>query len=318
MNYLAFDIEAANGYKPYSICSIGIVEADENFNVINRQNIWINPKTKYNLNGTRKNVGIDLHLDKNLLDNSPDFSQVYDKIRTLLLRKDIVVLGHAVDSDVRMLNAACNKYKLPCLQFDFVCSQLLYKLYKGDKDVKALNKIANELNLVYNEHNSEDDAWMSLMTLKYIINDSGLSFEQLLKKYVIRIGTNNNFEITRCVSLAGQEGVAKKITQKSLQELKKYANSIKATGDKLSGKVVAVARSLELADEQYARKIVATIATQGGKYTTKLRNCNMYILPTDNTPQDQMRQKRVHELEQTGLLTSYTLQQFFQLTGVEQ
>jgi hypothetical protein len=49
MNYLAFDIEAANGYKPYSICSIGVVIADENLNIISQRNIWINPKTKYDL-----------------------------------------------------------------------------------------------------------------------------------------------------------------------------------------------------------------------------------------------------------------------------
>ena len=84
MKYLAFDIEAANGYQLSSICSIGIVIADERFDIISRENIWINPKTKYNLNGTRQNVGIDLHLDKKLLDSSPDFSQVYGKIKSLL------------------------------------------------------------------------------------------------------------------------------------------------------------------------------------------------------------------------------------------
>ena len=127
MKYLAFDIEAANGYKPYSICSIGIVLADENFNVLKRTNIWINPKTSYNLNGTRKNVGIDLHLDKALLDASPDFSQVYSRIVSLLTDPDCLVVGHAVDSDVRMLNAACKRYRLPSIDFTFICSQLLYK-----------------------------------------------------------------------------------------------------------------------------------------------------------------------------------------------
>ena len=92
MKYLAFDIEAANGYKLSSVCSIGVVIADEHFNVTSRQNIWINPKTKYNLNGTRENVGINLELDKALLDASPDFSQVYSKVRALLTDKDYLVL----------------------------------------------------------------------------------------------------------------------------------------------------------------------------------------------------------------------------------
>ena len=112
MDFLAFDIEAANGYKPYSICSIGVVIADENFRIKHRENIWINPKTKYNLNGTRKNVGIDLHLDKDLLENSPDFTAAYPRI-VELLTGDVRVVGHAVESDVLMLNAACKHNKLP-------------------------------------------------------------------------------------------------------------------------------------------------------------------------------------------------------------
>ena len=84
MNFLAFDIEAANGYKPYSICSVGYVIADESFNILHKENIWINPKTKYNLNGTRKNVGIDLHLDKDVIEHAPAFGQVYDRLKDLL------------------------------------------------------------------------------------------------------------------------------------------------------------------------------------------------------------------------------------------
>ncbi|MEG2158621.1 MAG: hypothetical protein RRY18_01950, partial [Clostridia bacterium] len=106
MKYLAFDIEAANGYRPYSICSIGIVIADENFTITHSENIWINPKTKYNLDGTRENVGINLHLDKDLIDASPDFTQVYTRVKTFLTDADTQVLGHAVESDVIMLNSA--------------------------------------------------------------------------------------------------------------------------------------------------------------------------------------------------------------------
>lgn len=318
MNFLAFDIEAANGYKLYSICSIGVVEADENFNVVRRENIWINPKTKYNLNGTRKNVGIDLHLDKQLLEQSPDFGEIYGKISSILTRPDVIVLGHAVDSDVRMLNAACAKYKLPSIDFNFVCSQLLYKLYKGEKEVKALNKIATELGLDYNQHNSEDDAWMSLMTLKYVVESSGLTLEQLLNKYKVRIGSNKNFEIVRPVSLAGQDGVDKKLTQKTLARLKEYATKIKVVGNKLKGKTVAVDRSLELTDESVAKQIIATIVSQGGKYSTKLRNCNIYVVAEEQTPQDLMRMRRVNELYAQGLCEQYTLKQLLALSGEQQ
>ncbi len=210
MKYLAFDIEAANGYKPYSICSIGVVIADEKLNILSQRNIWINPKTKYDLNGTRKNVGIDLHLDEALLNRSPDFSEVYEEIKGLLTDPEYRVMGHAVESDVHMLNAACKKYSLPCIDFRFICTQLLYKLYTGATEVRALNKIADEMGLAFNFHSSDEDARMSMMTLKYLTEKTGLTPKELLEKYDVRIGENKDFNITRTVSLKENKPKRKK------------------------------------------------------------------------------------------------------------
>ena len=305
MNYLAFDIEAANGYMLSSICSIGIVIADENFNVTHRENVWINPKTKYNLNGTRKNVGIDLHLDKKLLDASPDFSQAYTKIKRFLTAKDTLVVGHAVDSDVRMLNAACVRYRLPCIEFDFICSQLLYKLYKDEKEIKALHKIAADLGIEYREHNSEDDAWMSLMTLKYLVADSGLSVAELCDKYRIRKGSNRGFELVRAISLIGNVS-KKQTTQVATEKLRKFAKTVKMDSTEFVGKNFAIARSLELSD--VAKEIVRTIVKKGGVYSPKLLKCNCYVLADDPIQQDKMREKRVAELCASGSCETFTVE----------
>ena len=314
MKYLAFDIEAANGYKLSSICSIGIVIADEQFNILSRQNIWINPKTKYNLNGTRKNVGIDLHLDKNLLDNSPDFSQVYDKIQSLLTDPSYMVLGHAVDADVRMLNAACKRYNLPSLNFNFICSQLLYKLYKGEKEVKALSKIANVIGVTFEEHNSEEDALMSMLTLKYLVEDSGLSVHQLLKKYHIRIGSNVDFELTRSVTLDGQLS-KKHLTQIAVEKIKEYAKTVKKTSNIHKDKVFCLARSLEVGATEQLYNVVHAIIAGGGKYSSKLVKCNVYVKSEDPTDQDIMREKRVDELVAQGIVTVVTVDQLLKSSG---
>lgn len=299
MKYLAFDIEAANGYKPYSICSIGIVLADENFNVLSRTNIYINPKTAYNLNGTRKNVGIDLHLDKALLDASPAFPQEYAHVKSLLTNGEYLVVGHAVDSDVRMLNAACKRYGLPCIEFTFICSQLLYKLYKGEKDVKALSKIAADLDITYHEHNSEDDAWMSLMTLKYLVQDSGLSVGELAEKYHVRYGSNKNFELARPVSLDGQVS-KKRLTQIAVEKIKAFAQKTKPQSAKYKNKVFCLARSLELSDDETLYAVVKKIIEGGGRYSSKLVKCNVYVRGSSPTEQDVMREKRVAELAELG------------------
>jgi len=294
MNYLAFDIEAANGYNPASICSIGIVVADENFNILRKQNLWINPRSKYNLNGTRPNVGIDLHLDQALLDRSPDFASRYDEIASLLMDDETIVLGHAVDSDVRMLNAACKKYNLPCIEFRFVCSQLLYKCFKDDKNVMGLDKIAAELGLQFHQHFSDEDAMMSLFTLQYLCQQTGLDVFQLMEKYNVRWGENKGFEITRPVTLTGQLS-KKKVTQAAVEQIKKHIASLKkikqGRTNSLEGKVVAISRDIEVAGKESWQPVVDKIVLNGGEYTAKIGKCNVYV-SAENTSDSSFARER--------------------------
>lgn len=286
---------------PSSICSVGVVVADESFNVLSRRNIWINPKTKYNLNGTRENVGIDLHLDKALLDASPDFAEVYPELKRLLTAEGTLVLGHAVDADVRMLNAACDRYKLPGIDFRFVCSQLLYKMYRGDKDVKGLNKIAADIGVEFQQHNSEEDAYASMMTMKFLVGDSGLSVDELLDKYRIRFGTNVNKQLFRPVSLLGQVS-KKQITQVAVQRIRDYCATMPKHDNAWCGKAFALTRSLEQSDSHELWEVVTAIASHGAKYCSKLAKCNVYVATDKPTPTDVNRQVHVARMEEQGLL----------------
>ena len=286
---------------PSSICSVGVVVADESFNVLSRRNIWINPKTKYNLNGTRENVGIDLHLDKALLDASPDFAEVYPELKRLLTAEGTLVLGHAVDADVRMLNAACDRYKLPGIDFRFVCSQLLYKMYRGDKDVKGLNKIAADIGVEFQQHNSEEDAYASMMTMKFLVGDSGLSVDELIDKYRIRFGTNVNKQLFRPVSLLGQVS-KKQISQVAVQRIRDYCATMPKRDNAWGNKAFALARSLEQSDSHELWAVVTEIASHGAKYCSKLAKCNVYVATDKPTPTDVNRQVHVARMEEQGLL----------------
>ena len=311
MKYLAFDIEAANGYQLSSICSIGIVIADEQFKILSRRNIWINPKTKYNLNGTRQNVGIDLHLDKKLLDASPDFKQAYGEISGLLTDKEYFVFGHAVDADVRMLNAACVRNNLPCINFEFADSQLLYKLYNKDKDVKSLHKIAADIGVEFQEHNSEEDAYATMFTLKYLVTSSGLTVLELMDKYRIRIGVNRDFNMSRPVSLDGQVS-KKRVTQVAWDKIKKYASTIKKVGSKYADVGFSLSRTLELSDSETLYKVVEIIIKNGGRYATKLIKSRVYVYGEDTSEQDVSRERRVNELAEQGLITKISAKQFIE------
>lgn len=306
MKYLAFDIEAANGYMLSSVCSVGVVIADERFEILSRENIWINPRTQYNLNGTRPNVGIDLHLDKRLLDSSPDFKRVYPRLKQLLTDPEYLVVGHAVDSDVRMLNKACERYHLDGIDFEFVCTQLLYKLYKGESEVKGLAKIADEIGFSFCQHNSEEDAFASMMTLKYLVEQSGLSVEQLIEKYRVRRGSNVAMQLTRSVSLDGQ--VSKKhVTQAAIEQIKKYTETVSKIDKKYKNKAFCLARSLELSGSDQLFAVLDKIVSHGGRYTAKLFKGNYYVSNGTQTQADAMREKRVAELAENGLIQVVTV-----------
>ncbi len=311
MKYLAFDIEAANGYKHYSICSVGIVIADENFNILFRENIWINPKTKYDLDGTRKNIGINLNLDVALLNSSPDFAHAYSKIRHYLTG-EYVIVGHAVESDCIMLNAACKHYKLPCINFDFICSQLLYKLFNGEKEVKALSKIADCMGVTFNQHNSEEDAYISMLTLKYITEKSGLTVEQLLEKYAVRRGSNKDFLLTRTVSLLENQS-KHKIVNKSLLAITNYINnaSFKRVSNIYEGKTFSLARSIELAPLEDSKPIIDAIYALGGKYQPKLTKSNVFVCSKTLRAVDKSRDIKVSEMEENKRILRMSAQELF-------
>ncbi len=305
MKYLAFDIEAANGYMLSSICSVGVVIADESFNILSRENIWINPRTRYNLNGTRPGVGIDLHLDPKLLAHSPDFAKVYPRLKQLLEDPEHIVVGHAVDSDVRMLNKACERYHLPGIDFTFICSQLLYKLYKGEREVKGLGKIADEIGLEFCQHNSEEDAYASMMTLKYISEQTGLTPMEMLERWHVRRGTNKALEMTRSVSLDGQVS-HKHVTQEATAGIREYLRRVKPIGEEYKDVCFCLARSLELSASAELYALLDRIGQQRGRYSARLYRGNYYIAAEDPSESDVMREKRVEYLVEQGLMKVIT------------
>lgn len=317
MKYLAFDLEAANGYKLYSVCSFGYVLADENFNILKKENIWINPRCKYNLNGTRENVGINLNLDKQLLDISPDFKDVYMFIKNLLTDNDVCVIGHAIESDVNMLNKTCLHYKLPSIDYNFYCTQLFFRLFKGEKEVKSLTKIAEEINVTFKPHTADDDAYASFMTLKYLLQITGKTLKELADEYKVRIGSNDNFEITRTVSLLGQVS-KRQVTKQALAQIIEYITQqrIKPTTSKLKNKLICLSRQIELSDREVWQSVIDFIYYHGGQYTTKPGKCDYYILLDDTIPtgSEIARQKYIDGLiAENKPIQKITLSQLFKM-----
>jgi hypothetical protein len=142
---------------------------------------------------------------------------------------------------------------------------------------------------------------MSLLTLKYLFEQAGLTPLQLMEKYRIRKGRTENFELTRTVSVAEQVS-KKKVTKSSIDNIVKCISQTRKANKKRvkpqNGAVVALARSLELSDGDKMHAIVQKIAFEGLQYTAKLGKCTIYIY--DGNDEKDMREEYLDGLIEKG------------------
>ena len=96
MNLVFFDIECASVNK-YSakICAFGYVVCAENFNIIEKQDLLINPRGKFHLTDRKGDKGIVLPYDYDEFKKYRPFPDVYPAIKSLLEDKNNIVLGHS-------------------------------------------------------------------------------------------------------------------------------------------------------------------------------------------------------------------------------
>ena len=131
MKYVFFDIECAAVFKNVAkICAFGYVVTDEQFNVLAREDILLNPKGKFHLTDRKGGDGI-----------VPDFIVGSD------------VLGHATMNDVKYLNLETHRFHLPPLRFAYYDTQFLFMNITGDYSRQCgLGAIAEALHVQFTPH----------------------------------------------------------------------------------------------------------------------------------------------------------------------
>ncbi len=190
MNYLFFDIECANP-KFNSICTFGYYLTDENFNELEYDDILINPETTYD-KYVLKNI---LHYTDDELDCNMPFPCYYDRIYSLMKRKDTMVLGFSISNDIRFLNETCIRYKMPSLDYRFYDVQKIFGEYVKMSNQASIEKAGEKLNLEKPEfvHRSDEDARITMEIVKAICLDMKLSLGQLVEICPTCGGNNKNF-----------------------------------------------------------------------------------------------------------------------------
>lgn len=185
MNYVFFDVECANCLNGEGkICSFGYVKTDENFQVLRKRDILINPNAPFLLGNVRSGEGIKLAYPLFRFQRSYTFPHYYEEIKKLLSAPDTLSFGFAVHQDVSYISYTCRRYNLPRINFSFFDIQKMEKELNHRKDCSGLDSLVKEYGVTsYTYHRSDDDALMTMEVFKALLEQNNMSVEEALKKY---------------------------------------------------------------------------------------------------------------------------------------
>ncbi len=291
MRYLFFDIECASVFKDRAkICAFGYCLCDEQFHIIEKEDILINPLGGFHLTNKKGGQGIVLPYSYEDFKKYPTFPTLADRIFGLLQAKDVLPVGHAVQNDVKYLNLETQRFFLPSFEFEFVDTQFIYmnRINAFDRQ-RGLGEIAEALHLEFTPHRAVDDAYATMKVAEQICKEENLSFLDVLKKYEIVNGKIANYTITPISSKAYEEHVrmvAEKKEQRcrAIAEFHENADKMRKyrkKGGALSKKKVTFSKSLEL--DANAKALVEQLYKKGGNYSFKAEECNLFVCYKDET-----------------------------------
>ena len=286
MKYLFFDIECAVVSKVAAkICAFGYCLTDEKFNILEKEDLLINPQGNFHLTDRKGTQGLVLPYKYDEFKNYPTFCDRAEKIYSLLQDKDTIVAGHATINDVKYLNFESKRFALPPFAFRFTDTQFIYMNRIGDFSRQfGLGAIAEQLGVEFVPHRAVDDAYATMKVAEAMCQAEGLSFPQLLEKYQIQMGQIENFEITPTTSTAyaaykmGIE-LRKEMRERAKAEFHRFMDREKrrrAKNGLLKNKSVCFSHPLEQ-ELDVACPLLKMAFAQAAYFTTKAEECDIYV-----------------------------------------
>ena len=318
MKYLFFDIECASVFKNVAkICAFGYCLVDEQFHILDKQDVLMNPKGGFHLTDRKGTQGLVLPYKYEEFKTYPTFPEYADKIYALLQDKDTLVVGHASMNDVKYLNLESKRFSLPSFSFSFADTQFLYMNTIGEFSRQfGLGLIANDLGLEFTPHRAVDAAYATMKIAQALCKQENLSLPKLIEKYQITLGKIENYEVTQTTS-AGFEAYkkareqAKEAREKARAAFHVFADKAKrkrAKDGKLKNKTVCFSHGLELQTE-LAQTLLKAAFNQAAFITFRAEECDIYVtLADENGP-------RLQSVLDRGAIV-YTSEEFSSLLGV--
>ncbi len=166
--FIFFDIESANNINGEGyICSFGYVICDENFNVLESNDIVMNPRVAFDEILLTEGSPCTLAYSREYFQSQPDFAYYYDTIKALLLAPHRTAFGFAVENDLGFLACACKHFNLEEVNFVAYDSQIVAtKLQTSRGGLVNWMKHFGIDTSSFTIHKSSDDAMMTMLLVK--------------------------------------------------------------------------------------------------------------------------------------------------------
>ena len=205
MEYVFFDIECASVTKEFAkICVFGYCLTDEQFNIIEKEDILVNPKGGFHLTDRKGQEGIVLPYDYAAFKKYPAFPAIYPHVRALLESENRLVFGHATGNDVKYLNLETKRFHLPAFRFEFYDTQLLYMSMINAFDRQyGLETVVQALGVEFTPHRAADDAYATMRAAQAMCRKEGVTLPELLEKYGVLPGRTAKGKTVNGSSRAG-------------------------------------------------------------------------------------------------------------------
>jgi len=286
VKYLFFDIECSVVSKfTAKICAFGYCLTDEQFNILEKEDILINPQGGFHLTDRKGTQGLVLPYEYSDFKKYPTFLEKADKIYALLEDKDTLVAGHATMNDVKYLNFESKRFQLRSFAFDFADTQFVYMNRVGDFTRQfGLGSIAQQLEVQFTAHRAVDDAYATMKVAEAMCKAENCSLPQLIEKYQIKLGRIENYEIEQTTSAAQ---IAYKQEQEKKREERErckaqfhvFADREKrkrAKDGKLKNKSVCFSHPLEM-DLPVAKRLLTAAFAQAAYFTTRAEESDVSV-----------------------------------------
>ena len=278
MKYLSFDIECCDGQH---ICEFGYVLIDEQFNVLERDCITINPEYKFKLTGRERESDISLAFPEDVYYNSPTFDFYYERIKRILTTPDCQIIGFSLSNDTGFLATAYELYGKEPISFTYYDFQKLYQGYTKAKNRTSVEGFVEELQISdITLHKSDDDSWAVIRALQIIGEKEKLTLPETLKMLKKR---NNDYRAEKAKE--HNLSLIKKINGGHLKAqnefMKNFIRRLKVSEEKQDdlffGKNVCISSHFQRNRFNEFLAIIERLYSYGAIYTGKVSVCDIFI-----------------------------------------